>query len=248
MNTTSNVFTAGEFNGSLFNDDCIVRQAEKYLTSLEIAEITGKQHSHVMRDIRGLLSQGVSESNFGLSSRKQPQPNGGYKDIPCFNLTPKGCLILASGYDALLREKIINRLEVYEKGRRPSYQEEDPIARAEAWIAEQKEKQALMLENKRMQPKADYFDNLVDRNLLTNFRDTAKQIGLKQNDFIKRLIRDKYIYRDKKNIIKPYSKFVGELFEIKDWGGDSKAGSQTLITPKGKETFKLLYSNMLLFS
>lgn len=218
------------------------------MTSLEIAEITGKNHSHIMRDIRNLLSQGVSESNFGLSSRKQPQPNGGYKDIPCFNLTPKGCLILASGYDALLREKIINRLEVYEKGRRPSYQEEDPIARAEAWIAEQKEKQALMLENKRMQPKADYFDNLVDRNLLTNFRDTAKQIGLKQNDFIKRLIRDKYIYRDKKNIIKPYSKFVGELFEIKDWGGDSKAGSQTLITPKGKETFKLLYSNMLLFS
>ena len=93
-------------------------------------------------------------------------------------------------------------------------------------------------------PKADYFDNLVERNLLTNFRDTAKQIGLKQNDFIKRLIRDKYIYRDKKNMIKPYSKYVGELFEIKDWGGDGKAGSQTLITPKGKETFKLLYSDI----
>ena len=93
-------------------------------------------------------------------------------------------------------------------------------------------------------PKADYFDNLVERNLLTNFRDTAKQIGLKQNDFIKRLIRDKYIYRDKKNTIKPYSKFVDELFEIKDWGVDGKAGLQTLITPKGKETFRLLYSNM----
>lgn len=244
MNTTNNVFTAGEFNGSLFNDDSIVRQAEKYLTSLDIAETTGKQHAHVMRDIRVLIEQGVDQSNFGLVEYTDKKG----EKRPCYRLTPKGCLILASGYDALLREKIINRLEVYEKGRRPSYQEEDPIARAEAWIAEQKEKQALMLENKRMQPKADYFDNLVDRNLLTNFRDTAKQIGLKQNDFIKRLIRDKYIYRDKKNIIKPYSKFVGDLFEIKDWGGDSMAGSQTLITPKGKETFKLLYSNMLLFS
>lgn len=75
------------------------------MTSKEIAEITGKQHSHVMRDIRSLLDQGVSESNFGLSSYKQEQPNGGSKDVPMYVLTKKGCLILASGYDAVLREK-----------------------------------------------------------------------------------------------------------------------------------------------
>lgn len=115
------------------------------MTSLEIAEITGKQHAHVMRDIRKLLEQGVSESNFGLSSRKQLQPKGGYKEINFYSLTPKGCLILASGYDALLRERIINRLEQLEKSMtvQPSYQIEDPIARAEAWIAEQKEKKML---------------------------------------------------------------------------------------------------------
>ena len=121
------------------------------MTSLEIAEITGKQHAHVMRDIRKLLEQGVSESNFGLSSRKQLQPKGGYKEINFYSLTPKGCLILASGYDALLRERIINRLEQLEKSMtvQPSYQIEDPIARAEAWIAEQKEKK--MLEEKTAQ-------------------------------------------------------------------------------------------------
>lgn len=121
------------------------------MTSLEIAEITGKQHAHVMRDIRKLLEQGVSESNFGLSSRKQLQPKGGYKEINYYSLTPKGCLILASGYDALLRERIINRLEQLEKSMtvQPSYQIEDPIARAEAWIAEQKEKK--MLKEKRAQ-------------------------------------------------------------------------------------------------
>lgn len=99
------------------------------MTSLEIAEITGKQHAHVMRDIRKLLEQGVSESNFGLSSRKQLQPKGGYKEINFYSLTPKGCLILASGYDALLRERIINRLEQLEKSItvQPSYQIEDPL-------------------------------------------------------------------------------------------------------------------------
>ena len=88
------------------------------MTSLEIAEITGKNHSHIMRDIRNLLSQGVSESNFGLSSYKQSQPNGGTKNVPCYKLTKKGCLILASGYDALLREKIINRWEELEMEKR----------------------------------------------------------------------------------------------------------------------------------
>lgn len=247
MSTINNIIAVGMPNVPLF-DDSVISKANEYLTSLDIAEVTGKEHKNVLRDIRNILEQGVQQLNFEPMQKDVPTNNGGHKSIPCYLITPKGCLILASGYDALLREKIINRLEEYEKKRTPSYQINDPIARAEAWIAEQKEKQALMLENKRMQPKADYFDNLVDRNLLTNFRDTAKQIGLKQNDFIKRLIRDKYIYRDKKNMIKPYSKFVGELFEIKDWGGDSKAGSQTLITPKGKETFKLLYSNMLIFS
>lgn len=216
-------------------------QKKKGITSLDIAEVTGKQHAHIMRDIRKLLEQGVSQSNFGLSSYQQPQPNGGTKEVPCYKLTPKGCLILASGYDALLREKIINRLEQYEKGNQASYQIDDPIARAEAWIAEQKEKQALMLENKEMKPKADYFDNLVERNTLTNFRDTAKQIGLKQNQFIELLIRDKFIYRDKKGKIKPYSQHANTLFKLKDWGDEHKSGLQTLITPQGKETFRLLY-------
>lgn len=242
MNTIDNTISRStQLGREVCKADSMFKVTEG-LTSLEIAEVTGKQHAHVMRDIRSLLSQGVSESNFGLSSRKQPQPNGGYKDIPCFNLTPKGCLILASGYDALLREKIINRLEEYEKGRRPSYQEEDPIARAEAWIAEQKEKQALILENKRMQHKAEYFDNLVDRNLLTSFRDAAKQIGLKQNQFIALLLNDKYIYRDKKGGLKPYAQYAGTLFKLKDWGDEHKSGLQTMVTPQGKETFRLLYN------
>ncbi len=127
----------------------------------------------------------------------------------------------------------------------PSYQIDDPIARAERWIAEQKEKQALALENKQMKPKADYFDELVERKMLTNFRDTAKELGVRPKEFVSRLEDDGFIYHTKKGI-RPYAEHVEEgLFTLKDAKGENKwAGIQTLITPKGKETFRLLYAGL----
>ena len=90
-----------------------------------------------------------------------------------------------------------------------------------------------------MKPKADYFDALVDRHLLTNFRDTAKALMIKEREFINWLLKKKYVYRDQKGKLKPYSQYVPELFQLKDWERNGKADVQTLITPKGKETFRL---------
>lgn len=98
------------------------------------------------------------------------------------------------------------------------------------------------VQNTIMQPKADYFDELVERNTLTNFRETAKQLGVKQNEFIKFLLDKKYIYRDQRGKIMPYAKKNDGLFEVKECANDKTkwAGTQTLITPKGRETFRLL--------
>lgn len=102
---------------------------------------------------------------------------------------------------------------------------------------------ALAVEKQIMQPKADYFDELVDRNLLTNFRETAKQLGIKQREFINFLLDKKYIYRDKRGKLMPYADKNKGLFEIKETLNEKTqwSGTQTLITPKGRETFRLLY-------
>ena len=93
-----------------------------------------------------------------------------------------------------------------------------------------------------MQPKADYFDQLVDRNLLTNFRETAKQLGIRERVFIAFLMDRKYIYRDKRGRLMPYAEKNSGLFEIKESTNEKTqwSGTQTLITPKGRETFRLL--------
>lgn len=101
---------------------------------------------------------------------------------------------------------------------------------------------SLTVDNQIMKPKADYFDELVDRNLLTNFRDTAKQLHVGERKFIKFLLEKKYIYRDKRGKLKPYANKYEDLFDVKEFTNE-KTGfcdTQTLITPKGRETFRLL--------
>lgn len=93
-----------------------------------------------------------------------------------------------------------------------------------------------------LEPKAKYFDELVDNNLLTNFRNTAKELHIPQKVFIQFLIDKGLIYRDKKNRLLPYAKNNKGYFEIKEWCRDDNdaVGIQTFVTPKGRHFLLLL--------
>ena len=94
------------------------------MSSLEIAEVTGKEHKNVMRDIQTLLSQGVDKLNFERISYKDSMNR--VRDA--YQLTYKGVLILASGYNPVLREKIINRWEELETGKaEPKFYQQSPL-------------------------------------------------------------------------------------------------------------------------
>lgn len=116
----------------------------------------------------------------------------------------------------------------------------DREARISALTAENS---LLIVEKQIMQPKAEYFDELVDRNLLTNFRETAKELGIKPKAFVAWLLEKKFLYRDQKGKLLPREDKNNGLFEVKEAKNDKTqwSGVQTLITPKGRETFRLLY-------
>lgn len=111
------------------------------------------------------------------------------------------------------------------------------LAEREARISE------LTVQNNIMAPKAEYFDELVERNMLTSFRDTAKELGVKPKTFVNWLLEKKFIYRDQKGKLMPREDKNNGLFEVKEAKNDKTqwSGVQTLITPKGRETFRLLY-------
>lgn len=104
------------------------------MSSREIAELTGKQHAHVMRDIRAMLTELHGEeglSKFGssyLNSQNKPQPE--------FLLPKRESLILVSGYDVHMRAAIIDRWQILEDRRSP-----------EAMLNDKSVLRALLLEN-----------------------------------------------------------------------------------------------------
>lgn len=220
--------------------------ASEYMTSKEIATITGKPHNDVLKAIRAMESAWykITEGNFSLS--EYTDPTG--RKLPMYKLTKTECLYIATKFNDEARAKLVIRWEELEKEKRfgnfviPStFSEALMLAAKQAEEIEQQQKQITC-----MKPKAEYFDELVDRNGLTNFRDTAKLLGVSEKALIFLLIDKKYIYRDQKGKLKPVAKHVGNYLELKEWAKGEKAGTQTLVTAKGRDHFLKLINNVKL--
>ncbi len=92
---------------------------QQRMTSIEIAEVTGKQHKHVMRDIRNMEPawEKVQGLKFQLLQRTYDLPTGGKKTVLCYFLTKTECLYVATKFNNEAREKLVLRWEELETER-----------------------------------------------------------------------------------------------------------------------------------
>jgi len=228
------------------------------LDSRLVAEMVEKTHSHLLRDINGYIAhlvKSITDPKDGLSEyfvSSSYQDSTG-RTLPCYLITRKGCEFIANKLTgekgSLFTKAYIDRFHEMEKGLMVTKNtgvksREEVILQGYGLLMELVEEQRQAIAA--LQPKADYFDDLVDRNLLTNFRDTAKELRIRQSEFIQCLLEQGYIYRTKGRELRPYAHHVESgLFELKEWASGENAGVQTLITPKGRETFRLICTRRL---
>ncbi|WP_337382979.1 Rha family transcriptional regulator [Desulfovibrio sp.] len=154
------------------------------ITSLQVAEIFGKKHSHVLRDIKGVLKQAsvfFGESNFGLSEYELKNNLGFLVKHPMYIITKNGFIMLTMGYTGekamQFKEAYINRFNEMEKQLANRVPDDptslglpdfrNPVEAAKAWALAIEEKQEVEGRLAIAEPKAAVYDEVVAPNVLT---------------------------------------------------------------------------------
>jgi phage regulator Rha-like protein len=150
----------------------------KTMSSLEIAELTGKQHFHVMRDIQRVLDAvGIAASKFGGTYRDAQG-----REQPCYHLPKCECDLLITGYSVPYRKAVIDRwheleakalaettARIEQKPEESDYpallrQASDMLLRAAVRLEEQKHK-------------VEFYDRYVETTRLSGIKETAQALS-----------------------------------------------------------------------
>ena len=211
------------------------------ITSLEVAEMVGKDHSKLLRDIRNYVSQ-LNQSKIGFVGFFT---ESSYKDSkgelrPCYNVTKKGCEFIAhkltgvkgTEFTALYINKFHTMEEQLNEYRLPTTYKEALLQLVE----QVEENERLLADNEQMKPKADYHDAVLNKEGLITTTVIAKDLGLTSAVKLNNILhRNRIIFKDKSGTWYPYAEYEWLI----EWGyADYQSYDSEYATPSLKWTEK----------
>lgn len=211
------------------------------MSSREIAEMTGKNHADVLRDIRNMLLELYGDTR-GLSSFASSYLNSQNKEMPCFLLPKRETLILTSGYSISQRAKIIDRWQELESAQIPKTLPE--ALRLAADLAERN----AALENKIQSdaPKVEFALAVRRMDGACKIGEFGKVIGIGQNKLFAKLRKDEILMANNM----PYQRYIdAEYFVVieqtpyTDRNGKAHPTFTTMVTGKGQVWIEKKYRN-----
>lgn len=218
------------------------------MTSREIAEITGKRHDNVMRDIRNMEPawEKVNALKFELVEYVDKK---GEKRLE-YQLDKREVLYVATKWNDEIRARIILRWEELENNLRnnqnvislPQNYEEA----LEHLLIQVRENKKLIAENKVLQPKADFYDAVTQSEDTIDVGEVAKVLAIKgygRNNLFKFLREQNVLMHNNQ----PYQKYIdcGYFKQIETQWYDRKAemthiGLKTVVYQKGLDFIRNL--------
>jgi phage antirepressor YoqD-like protein len=209
------------------------------MSSREIADLTGKRHDHVMRDIRRMMAElEITDPTFGGSY----QDNTG-RALPCFFLDRDLTETLITGYNVKLRHRVIKRLRQLEQQLTQPHAIPTNLADALRLAADKAEENERLLGVIQLQaPKVAAIERLAAARGAVCLTDAAKLLQVAPRRFTAWLIDRDWIYqRGKKRRLAAAQIRIDQGFmthkvtELKpdELTGEPRAVAQPLVTPKG---------------
>ena len=218
------------------NAPMILGAAALTMSSLEIAELTGKRHADVMRDIRAMMD--VLQQNADLRSVCISSTYVGDNEqrYPQYELDKDTSLALLLGYDVAARMRVIKRWQELEFKQGPALPQ--TMAQALRLAAEQAEHiEVQEAQLREAAPKVEYVDRYVAANGAQGFRQVAKLLNANEPEFGLFLQEKKIMYRLGGEWTAHQNHIEAGRFVVKTGVAtrNEHAFSTTKFTPKGVE-------------
>lgn len=204
------------------------------MTSREIAELCGKEHAHVMRDIRAMFEQLESDEGGYIQKWRHPQ-NG--QEYAVFALPKDLTLTLVSGYSVVLRKRIIDRWIELETTPSPQFNIPTTLSAALRLAAEQAETiEAQALQIEAAKPAVQFVETYVNSDSGSKgFRQVCKLLHANESEFREFLSQEKIMYKLGGEWM-PYANHMeAGRFEVKAGANEASghAFNQAKFTAKG---------------
>ena len=222
------------------NNDLIPITTKEPLTmsSREIAELTGKSHGNVLRDVRQMLD---SMDDSDLNHVFETKDARGYTEL--VQLPKNLTLTLVAGYNVKLRKTIIDRWQELEDQIKQSSLNPANLSRMQliqiAMEAEQ-ERQALEDKVEEMTPAVQAFERIADADGSINITNAAKALQINPTPLFNYMSTNNWIYRrnGSKNHIAYQERIkqgylVHKVTTVLLSDGTEKISEQVRVTPKG---------------
>lgn len=205
------------------NNLIIAKNGSLTMTSLDIAEITGKRHSDVTRDIRVIQDQ-LDKRRFAVMSNYMDAQN---RKRNMWIMDRDEVLLLLTGYSAELRMRVIKRLSELENKNQPQIPRD--FAEALQLAADQAKQLELAA------PKVAFVDNFVESTGNKTFRQVAKTLKANERLFRAFLASEGFMYKIGKEWTAYQKHIDAGRFSCKVGEKNGHAFTECKFTPKGIE-------------
>ncbi|MDR2333747.1 MAG: phage regulatory protein/antirepressor Ant [Burkholderiaceae bacterium] len=172
------------------------------MTSREIADLTGKEHAHVMRDIRALMDALSMNPDLDSCANSTTYTGKDGRQYPQYELDKDTCLTLLLGYDAVARMKVVKRWQELEAGAPPALNMRDPRQMAMAALqlieVNQELQQTIDAQQRKIDadaPKVEGFERIAESDGSMCLTDAAKTLQMQPRKFTQLLQEQGWVYR-----------------------------------------------------